>query len=225
LFEGCPIELHKESRIAVCEECFLKEGGSTQKTVYHCNLCDKWFCETHSKPKFPYFVDWENSFDVQGDPEIKLLFHTEFRRLDGHPDFVYLRKNIEALEIEEKTRNELIKQAMDKMVNYPQHYIPTDQEQAIFDKMQKTAPSKPAVTGFHYRNSETKTTENKYNHEFWVPTEAYMDEKYRKKFNNAKTLNDIANIIHGYYRHHPKKDFEKKMVEVKETSEKKHWWQ
>jgi hypothetical protein len=172
-------------------------------------------------PKFPYFVDWENSFDVQGDPEVKLLFHTEFRRVDGHPDFVYLRKNIESLEIEEKTRNELIKQAMDRMVNYPQHYISTDQEQAIFDKMQKTTPSKSAVTGFRYRNSETKTTENKYNHEFWVPTEAYMDEKYRKKFNNAKTLNDVTNIIHGYYRHHPKKHFEKNTEEPK----KKHWWQ
>jgi hypothetical protein len=96
----------------------LKEGDSTQKTVYHCNLCDKWYCETHSKPKFPYFVDWENSFDVQGDPEVKALFFSEYRRNDGHSDFVYLRKTIEALDLEEKTRNELIKQAMDRM-NHP----------------------------------------------------------------------------------------------------------
>ena len=84
--------------------------------MHRCSLCDKWFCETHLKPKFPYFVDWDNAFDVQGDPEIKVLFHTEFRRKGGHSDFVYLRKTIEALDLEEQTRNKLIKQAMDGMM-------------------------------------------------------------------------------------------------------------
>jgi hypothetical protein len=111
------MEPTNDDQIGICYECSTKDIDSPQKKVYHCDICNKWFCETHLKPKFPYFVDWDTVFDVQGNPEVKALFHTEYKREGGHPDFVYLRKTIEALEIEEKTRNELIKQAMDIMMD------------------------------------------------------------------------------------------------------------
>lgn len=88
---------------------------SSKKTVYQCDVCHKWFCESHQKAKLPYFVEWETMFDVQGNPEVKALFYSEYRRQDGHPDFVHLRKTVEALELEEKTKNALIKQVFDRM--------------------------------------------------------------------------------------------------------------
>ena len=66
-------------------------------------------------PKFPYFVDWDTISDVQGDPKIKASFYTDYRREGGHPDFIFFRRTIEASELEEKIRTQLIKQALDKM--------------------------------------------------------------------------------------------------------------
>jgi hypothetical protein len=115
------MEPEKDFQMGACDECTTKNMDSSQKRGGHCEICNKWFCEAHLKPKFPYFVDWDTVFNVQGDPKIKALFHTEYERDGGHPDFVYLRKTIEALDLEEKTRNELIRQAMDRMMN-PERY-------------------------------------------------------------------------------------------------------
>jgi len=81
----------------------MKDGDSSQKQVCYCELCDKWFCEKHLRPKFPFFVDWDTIFDVQGNPEIKTLYYFEYKREGGHPDLVYWRRKFEALDIEEKT--------------------------------------------------------------------------------------------------------------------------
>jgi hypothetical protein len=67
----------------------MKEWDSSQKNVYHCDLCAKWFCEKHLSPKFPFFVDWETISAVQGNPEIRALYYFEYKREGGHPDFVY----------------------------------------------------------------------------------------------------------------------------------------
>jgi len=105
----------RESRVDSCCEC-CKEGDFSLKSVFHCELCDKWLCEKHVKPKFPFFVDWDTIFDVQGDREIKVMFYVEYQREGGHPDFVYWHRKFEALDFEEKQRNELIKKAIDRMM-------------------------------------------------------------------------------------------------------------
>jgi mannitol/fructose-specific phosphotransferase system IIA component (Ntr-type) len=167
----------------------MKEGDSSQKQVYHCELCDKWFCERHLKPKFPYFIDWETIFDVLGNPEIKALYYTEYMREGGHPDFVYWRRKFEALDIEGKVRDKLIQQAIDKMI--------------------EANPIPPKTVNPQIMYSETITTENKYSHHFIVPTLVYLNEKYRERLNNAKTLEEVEYIISDYYKH----------------LYKKHWWQ
>jgi len=40
------------------------------------------------------------------------------RRENGHPDFEYSRRKFRQLDIDEKKRNELIKQALDRMNHY-----------------------------------------------------------------------------------------------------------
>jgi hypothetical protein len=109
------METTENKELGICHECSTKDGDSSKKPVHYCDLCNKWFCELHLKPKFPYFVDWETVFDVQGNPVVKLLFYTEYRREDGHPDFEYMRKKTESLNIEEKRRNKLVKTVLDKM--------------------------------------------------------------------------------------------------------------
>lgn len=52
---------------------------------------------------------------------------------------------------------------------------------------------------------ETNTDGNIFNHRFVVPLEVYSDKKYREKLDKARTLNEVDNILHDYYKHHPKK--------------------
>jgi hypothetical protein len=207
----------KEPKIDSCYECCAKEGNTSKKQVYYCELCDKWFCERHLEPKFPYFVDWDTVFDVQGNPEIKLLFYTEYRREGGHPDFVYLRRTVEALDVEEKARNELIKQAMNRMVHSEKYAaeLPVDDlvdrnkrvEMLLREEIELAEEAAKSInTDIPVKKGEaTKTYDNVYHHHFWVPVEVYSDMEYRDRLNNARTLEEAEQIIHDYNRHHPKK--------------------
>jgi hypothetical protein len=219
----------------------MKEGDSTRKKVYHCDLCDKWFCEKHLSPKFPYFVDWDTVFDVQGDPEIKALFYAEYKREDGHSDFVYWRKTFEALDLEERRRNELIKKAMDRMMQSEKHVKRLPQKNSVkkpFETeieevhrlIKEANMSSPAMEenlkgtekGNENRTSsikkETKTTENKHGYSFTVPFEVYSDTEFREKLNNATTMHEVELITNEYYKRHYIKEDEEK-------PKKKHWWQ
>ena len=171
------MEVGREPQLGICYECNVKERDSSRKEVYYCKLCKKWFCEKHREPKFPYLVDWDTIHNVQGDPEIKLLFHTEYRREGGHPDFVYLKRTIEALEIEEKTRNELIKQTIDRM------------EEANVKKMSE---------------SKTVTITSKYSHKFVVPREVYSNALYAEYLRDAETMKSVKAIVDEYYKKYKK---------------------
>jgi hypothetical protein len=203
------MESERESQSGICYECSTKDADSSQKPVYRCDLCEKWFCERHLEPKFPYFVDWDTVFNVEGDPRIKALFYTEYRREGGHPDFIFLRKTIESLELEEKIRNQLIKQAIDRM------------EEAN-RKRRIERWEKERATG------KTTTTENKYGYRFVVPLEVYSNAEYREYLNYAKTMKSVKVIVDEYYKKHPEaKHIAKEEVtkEQQEPEKKKHWWQ
>ncbi len=103
----------EETRIDACDECCPKEGDFSKKTVYRCKLCDRWFCAKHIEPRLAYIKDWRV---IDDSPEMRGLYYTEMQREDGHPDFEYSRRKITQLNIEEKKRNILIKQAFDGMM-------------------------------------------------------------------------------------------------------------
>jgi len=223
------MEPEREPKIGSCYECSIKEKDSSKKQVYYCELCGKWFCERHLEPKFPYFVDWDTVFDVQGNPEIKLLFHTEYRREGGHPDFVYWRRKVEALAIEETTRNELIKQAIDRMM-HPEKYgveAPAEFETSTTKRVEILLREEIELTEQAEKNmnkniseksgESTMTYDNRYGHGFWVPTEVYSNDEYREKLNNARTLEDVDQIIDDYNKHH------RKEPEQEQPKKKKHW--
>jgi len=53
-----------------------------------------------------------------------------------------------------------------------------------------------------WKKTETKTYDNVHGHHFNVPIEVYSDEKYRDKLNEARTLNEVENIIRDHRKHH-----------------------
>jgi hypothetical protein len=65
----------------------------------------------------------------------------------------------------------------------------------------RTAKERESVA---YWKAETKTYGNIFNHHFTVPIEVYSDEKYRDKLDKARTLSEVEQILHDYYKHHRK---------------------
>jgi ribosomal protein L17 len=234
------IEPEKESKIGLCVECYKKEGDSSTKKVFHCELCDKWFCAKHIEPKFPYFVDWDSVFDVQGDREIKLMFYTEYQREEGHPDFVYWRKKVEALAIEEKTRNELIRQAIDRMMHVDETKTPLDLEEERKRTVRKVQDDEQFYEEEARKRTVKKLQEEKEIHKlipegaetvetrhgFVVPREVYSNSEYRSYLDQADNVKSIKVIVEEFYRKYSKKkDLEEPSVRAEEPQRKKHWWQ
>jgi len=78
-------------------------------------LCERWFCEKHLEPRLAFIRDIKA---VENSPEVRTLYYTEWKRQDGHPDFAYSQIKLLELDIEEKNRSELIRQALDRMNHY-----------------------------------------------------------------------------------------------------------
>jgi hypothetical protein len=225
------LESDRESQLGICYECNTKNADSSQKPVFHCDLCEKWFCKEHLEPKFPYFVDWDTVFNVGGDPRIKLLYHTQHGREGGHPDYIYARKKIEASELDEKMRDELIKQAMDRMEapdSKGQYEIwekqaKENQAQAraryVREVREKKEEAKLRATGM------ITTTENKFGNRFVVPLAVYSHPLYREYLNYAKTMKSVKVIVDEYFEKYPEekpKAKEETTKEQQEPEKKKH---
>jgi hypothetical protein len=196
----------EDPELGICYECSTKDGDSSKKAVYHCDICKKWFCELHLKPKFPYFVDWETQFDVQGNPAVKAMFYSEYGRQDGHPDFVYLQQTVERIQREKAIQNQLIQENIDKMA------------EANWKRGNKTPYDESNEAGA----GMTKTTGNKYGHRFVVPNEVYSNPEYREYLNHAQSVKSVKVIVDEYYKKFGNKEYFK---ELSKSMEKKHWWQ
>lgn len=200
----------EKQEIGICYECSTKDMDSSKKIVYQCDVCNKFFCELHSKPKFPYFVDWETQFDVQGDPEVKAFFYSEYGRQEGHADLEYLRRKIMEMELEEEYQNFLIKTAMDNMNLYGK---PLRKMKVPIKEVE------PQLSDEEVRSSATRTYHNKFKHEFPIPAGIYSIDEYYDRLNYARTLAEVDEIIDDFKKHYgpePEKPIVKK---------KKHWWQ
>jgi len=184
-------------------------------------------------------VDWDTVFNVQGNPEIKALFYTEYKREDGHADFIYLRRILAAREIEEKTRDKLVKQAIDKMM-HPEKYVnltvdaeadmnlTVDSEVDRKKRVEIISKEEQELNNPLYEDTDrrynpnhdttTVTTKNVYNCRFIVPFEVYLNPEYEEYLNCAKTMKSVKVIVDEYYRKYGKK-------KSTFTPKKTHWWQ
>ena len=177
------LEPERESQLGICYECSTKHADSSQKPVYRCDLCKKWFCKKHLEPKYPYFVDWDTVFDVQGDPRIKASFYTEYKREGGHPDFVYLQNAIKEFQLEEKIRDMLIARTIEKMIEADRKRRDEKREKEAREREAKEAE----VRAFERATGNTMTTGNRYGKRFVVPLEIYSNATYREYLDHAKT--------------------------------------
>src|SRR4030042_4559784 len=144
----------------------------------------------------------------------------EYKREGGHPDFVYSQKRFEAFAIEEKVRNALIKQAIDRMVkHYHEKYVvgkPVDAEADRKKRVEilgreekyKITAREGAFSAFEpdsektirtrttaKKGSHTRTYGNIHHYEFEVPSEVYSDKEFRHKLDDAKTMSEVEKII------------------------------
>lgn len=181
-------------------------------------------------------MDWDTVFNVQGNPEIKALFHIEYKHEGGHADFIYLRKTIEALGIEEKSRDKMVKQAIDRMM-HPENYVNltvdpevdrkkkieilNKEEQEIDNKISaQDNASNEGIDGAYNPNKDTTTITigNKYDYKFAVPIEVCSNPEYREYLNYAQNMKSVKVIVDEYYRKYGRRENMK-------PPKKKHWWQ
>lgn len=178
-------------------------------------MCDKWFCEKHLEPKFPYMRDPEG-YLLENHPEIRALYYFEYHREDGRPDFIYFRKKIEAQKLEEKTRDLLIKQGLDKMES---KWRSRARRKRDTRTPKQVAEDWERRFGTHKRSNQTAG--NKHGMHFEVPTEVYSDPKYRERLDNAATLYEVDQIVAEYH----KRDQKEPPTEDNNKQKRKHWWQ
>lgn len=117
---GVAVYSERKFRIDECVECCVRDRDFSKKKVFRCKFCNRLFCEKHIEPRLAFI---QNFNPTNYSPEIEALYYREYRRTDGHPDFAYSQLKFEELDIEKQTRNELIKQALDRMnAHYKKRY-------------------------------------------------------------------------------------------------------
>jgi hypothetical protein len=211
-------------------ECVVRDRDFSQKMVYRCELCDRWFCEKHIKPRLAFIRNFQA---VNYSSKVRALYYTEMQYTDGHPDFEYSRRKFREIEVEEKKLNELIKQALDRMNHYytdaliPEKPIDVkaDRKKRV-EMLQKEEAEidKPEIA------DTTVTSENKYGHRFVVPLEVYSNAEYREYLNKAQTMKSVKVIVDEYYRKYPF-SYSRRVAEYskrkdsEKSEKKKHWWQ
>jgi len=166
-----------EHKIDTCVECCVRDNDFSEKKVFQCRLCERWFCERHIEPRLAFIKDLKA---IEESPEIRALYYTEVEgKEEGHPDFVYSRIKLMELDMEEKLRNELIKEALDRMNGYYHRILP----KSVREKRTKKAMASEG--DFHFIREE-KTEISGEN----IREEEEREEVLReKRFNvNAKGL-------------------------------------
>jgi len=78
--------MEPEIKIGQCPRCLFRDEDKSEKKLFQCDLCGKWYCEKHVLPKPCYIVDLMKS---DKDP-------TKWHYLNddglGHPDANYIEK-------------------------------------------------------------------------------------------------------------------------------------
>lgn len=140
-------------------ECVVRERDFSQKAVYFCELCERWFCEKHIEPRLAFIRDL---VAIAKYPELRVRLNDEWKREDGHPDFAYTRIKFLELDIEEKNRNELMKQALDRMNHYYDYTflpeIPADKKK---DREKRVEMLQKEEAELGTEKPQIKTTEKK----------------------------------------------------------------
>lgn len=63
----------------VCPECKVREGVSSEKRLFQCPYCERWFCERHREPKLAVIRDFSK---IIKDKEWRDMVEEDWKRED-----------------------------------------------------------------------------------------------------------------------------------------------
>ena len=89
----------REYRIDVCPECKVKEDDASEKKLYQCQYCERWFCERHIGLRVVHVPSYN---EVIKDIAWREVVEKDRKRNDGHPDFAYTVEKLNELKIEKR---------------------------------------------------------------------------------------------------------------------------
>lgn len=105
----------REYKLDVCPECKVREEDSSEKKLYQCQYCERWFCKRHLEPRLAVIRDFKT---VIKDTTWSNIVEKEWRRKDGHPDFAYTWERFEELKIEKAIIGAKMEALLDKSKGY-----------------------------------------------------------------------------------------------------------
>lgn len=88
----------REYHFDVCPEC-NKQQDSSEKKLFQCRYCERWFCERHLKPRLAVIRDFNK---IIKDKEWRTMVEEDWKREDGHPDYAYTNERFDELKIEKE---------------------------------------------------------------------------------------------------------------------------
>src|SRR3990170_8194379 len=87
----------RESGLDICPECKVRDGDSSEKKLFQCQYCERWFCERHLEPRLAVIRDFNK---IIKDKDWRTMVEEDWKREDGHPDYAYTKEKFDELKIE-----------------------------------------------------------------------------------------------------------------------------
>src|SRR3990170_8834605 len=105
----------REYQTDVCPECKHRDGDSSEKRLFQCRYCERWFCESHLEPRLAVIRDFNR---ISKDKEWRDLVEEDWKREDEHPDYAYTKERFDELKIEKEIIRSKIEAFLDKSRAY-----------------------------------------------------------------------------------------------------------
>ncbi|MCS7123526.1 MAG: hypothetical protein RMJ17_03070 [Candidatus Aenigmarchaeota archaeon] len=102
----------RKTEIGICDECKVRENDSSKKELFRCKYCGRFFCKKHLPPRLAVL---RSSIEEIKDPILKDRIYEEWRKSNGHPDWVWSRKHLEELKIKEEEDREKFLKFLDEL--------------------------------------------------------------------------------------------------------------
>lgn len=104
--------MKKRFLIDICPECKVREGDSSKKKLYRCRHCERYFCKRHLSPRL---TAMRSAIEEIKDPILRNEVYEEWRKPNGHPDWIWTKKYFEELELKEGEKREKIWKVLDQL--------------------------------------------------------------------------------------------------------------
>ncbi len=82
--------------------CKVRDSDTSEKTLYKCKYYGQFFCKKHLEPKL--VLSMKDALDKFNELKLEEVFEKEWRKEEGHPDFVYTKEFLEKLGGEKRRR-------------------------------------------------------------------------------------------------------------------------